>query len=150
MKTVLIVGATGAQGGAVTQYLASTNQYRLLAFTRSAMSAQAKILSKLPNVQLIINDVQSGYDVDAFLAAASESDAVFVNTDGFAIGEIAETYWGIRFFELASRVGVKHFIYSGLDYNGKASGYDPKYYVLHYEAKARVQGLYPVVCLFLA
>lgn len=53
---------------------------------------------------------------------------------------MAETYWGVRLYELSARAGVKHLIYSGLDNNGKASGFDPKFYVAHYEGKVRVQG----------
>ena len=60
--------------------------------------------------------------------------------DGFAVGEQAETYWSIRIFELAIRAGVKHFIYRSLDAVYKKSGYNPKYYVGHYEGKSRVVG----------
>ena len=80
------------------------------------------------------------YDSKAFMSAASDSDYVFVNTDGFAMGEQAETYWGIRLFELSLRAGVKHFIYSGLDSVGPKSNYDPELYTGHYQGKARVQG----------
>ncbi len=145
MKTILIIGATGAQGDAVVQYLSSTNQYHILALSRNTTSSHAQALATLANVELIKSNVTSGYDIDAFSAAASRSDYVLVNTDGFAMGEKAETFWGIRLFELAARAGVKHFIYSGLDYNGKNSNYDPKFYVGHYEGKARVQG--PLVLL---
>ncbi|KAF2671004.1 NAD(P)-binding protein [Microthyrium microscopicum] len=112
MKTILIVGATGAQGGAVAQYLSTTNEYNTVALTRSATSAHAEALAALPNVKLAVSSVGSGYDTTAFLAAASEADFVLVNTDGFALGEQAETFWGIRLFELAARAGVKHLIYS--------------------------------------
>lgn len=140
MKTILIIGATGAQGGATLKHLSATGEYQILALTRSATSPQAKDLDSLPNVKLITNNAASGYDTEAFLSAASTSDYVFVNTDGFTLGEQAETFWGIRLFELAVRAGVKHFIYSGLDNSSKKSGYDPKFYTGHYEGKARVQG----------
>lgn len=140
MKTMLLVGATGARGGAVAKYLSATGAYRILALTRSATSTSAKELAVLPHVELIISGAASGYDIDAFVSAASKSDYVYVNTDGFTLGEQAETFWGIRLFELAVGAGIKHFIYSGLDYVSKASGYDPDYYCGHYEGKARVQG----------
>lgn len=140
MKTILIIGATGAQGGAVVKYLSSTGNYNIVALTRSATSSQATALAALPNVELLLSKVQTGYDTEAFVSAAKSADYVLVNTDGFAIGELAETFWGIRLFELAARAGVKHFIYSGLDSNGKKSGYHPELYVGHYEGKARVQG----------
>ena len=140
MKTILIIGATGAQGGAVLRYLSTTEEYNILALTRSTTSSEAQELASLPNVKLLVNDAVSGYDKEAFSSAASTCDYVFVNTDGFALGEQAETFWGIRLFELAVRAGVKHFIYSGLDNSSKESGYDPNFYVGHYAGKARVQG----------
>ncbi len=140
MNTILLVGATGAQGSAVARYLSATGEYRILALTRSATSTSAQELAVLANVELVIGNAASGYDIESFVSAASKSDYVLVNTDGFTLGEQAEMFWGIRLFELAVGAGVKHFIYSGLDYASKASGYDPNYYCGHYEGKARVQG----------
>ena len=141
MKTVVIIGGTGAQGSAIVQHLSTTNEYKVLVLTRSITSTHAQDIAKLPNVEVIGSNATFGYDVDAFYAAAQRSDYAFINTDGFALGEQAETYWGIRLFELSLKAGVKHFIYSGLDYIGKKSGYDPNLYVGHYEGKARVQGM---------
>jgi hypothetical protein len=137
MKTGLIVGS-GRQSEAVIQFLSATREYHLLVFTRSTVSRTATRLAALPNVELIANTVQSGYDIATFVTAAKRSDFVFINLDGFALGEMADTYWGIRLFQLASGANVKHLIYSGLDYNGKESGFDPKFYVGHYKGKARV------------
>ncbi|EXJ84815.1 hypothetical protein A1O3_05488 [Capronia epimyces CBS 606.96] len=139
MKTILFIGATGAQGGAAVKYLAATGEYRILALTRNKTSSHAQDLAATANVEVLVSEAASGYGTEAFLSAASRSDYVFVNTDGFTLGEQAETFWGIRLFELAVRAGVKHFIYSGLDYASKAAGYDPKFYVGHYEGKARVE-----------
>jgi len=36
------------------------------------------------------------------------ADAAFVNLDGFAMGERRETFWGIRIFEIAQELGIKH------------------------------------------
>jgi hypothetical protein len=45
---------------------------------------------------------------------------VWVNTDGFTVGEAAEIYAGMRIFEIAKQVGtVRHFVYSNLDYSFK-------------------------------
>lgn len=120
--------------------LIATGKYHVLVLTRSTSSAHAKELAALPDVELVLSPKDHGYDPASFLAAARRADAVYANTDGFALGEIAETFWGIRLFELSVRAGVKHLIYSGLDYNGKASNYADELYVGHYEGKARVQG----------
>lgn len=139
MKTVLVVGATGRQGEATIQYFSSTNEYSILALTRNTTSPGAQKLGALPHVELVASPAEHGYDLDAFHAAASRSDFVVLNIDGFALGEIAETYWGIRLFQIAQKAGVKHLLYSGLEYSYEASGYDEKYYVGHFEGKARVQ-----------
>ncbi|KAF4335868.1 hypothetical protein FBEOM_10293 [Fusarium beomiforme] len=139
MKSVLIIGATGAQGSAILRHLSSTGQYNITAFTRSATSPKAVELAALPNVKIAVSSAANGYDTKAFLSAAENSDYVLVNTDGFALGEQAETYWGIRLFELSARAGVKHFIYSGLDSLGPKSNYDPDLYCGHYQGKARIQ-----------
>ena len=141
MKTGLVLGI-GRQSEAVIRQLSSTNEYHILVLTRNTTSAKAKTIRQLPNVELIDNKASHGYDRPSVEAAASRSDFIFVNTDGFELGEQADTYWGIRLFELASKSKVKHLIYSGLDYNGKESGFDPKFYVGHYEGKARVQGMH--------
>ncbi|KAI1609569.1 hypothetical protein EDD36DRAFT_75156 [Exophiala viscosa] len=138
METIVIVGGTGAQGGAVVQYLSATNKFNVLVLTRSTTSPPAKETAALPNTELIVSNASFGYDLEVFYKAAQQSQYAFINTDGFAVGEQAETYFGIRLFELSLKAGVKHFIYSGLDYNSKKSGYDPTLYVGHYEGKARV------------
>jgi len=140
MKTGLIIGGTGRQGRVVVEFLASTKQYHLLVMTRSITSASAKKLAALPHVELVENSASAGWDLTAYSAAAARADFVFLNTDGFTLGEVAESYWGIRLFELAQHAGVKHLIFSGLDNNGAESNFDPKFYVGHYQGKARVQG----------
>lgn len=140
MKTIVVVGGTGAQGSAILAHLSSTNEYQILALTRSTTSNAAKEIANLPNVELIENPASFGYDLDVYYKAAQRADYALINTDGFALGEQAETYFGIRLFELSVKAGVKHLIWSGLDSNGRKSGYDPSLYVGHYEGKARVTG----------
>jgi hypothetical protein len=144
LKTGLIVGS-GRQSEALVNLL-STQQYHLLVFTRSKTSTTSLRLAALPNVEIVVNPARHGYDRNAFLAAASRSHFVFVNTDGFELGEQAETYWGIRLFELSRKAKVEHLIYSGLDCASRDSDFDPSFYVGHYEGKARVQRKFPDIC----
>ncbi|KAK4574439.1 hypothetical protein LTR86_001280 [Recurvomyces mirabilis] len=139
MKTILVVGGTGAQGGAVVRHLCSTGRYRILLFTRDLQSKHSTDLIKLGNVEGVRNGADHGYDVGAYEQALHQVDGVFINTDGFALGEQAETYWGIRLFEVAVKAGVPHIVYSGLENSWRESSYDPALYVGHYQGKARVQ-----------
>lgn len=79
-----------------------------------------------------------------------------MNTDTFTIGEEKEVWTGIRIFELAKRAGVRHYVWSSLDYIGgvrvlynilirrltyvlsQLTNYDPTYDVAHYGGKSRV------------
>jgi hypothetical protein len=73
------------------------------------------------------------------LKALENCYGVFVNTDGFTVGEQAEVFAGMRIFELARQVGtLKHYVYSSLDYLTKKSNYNPIYRCEHYDGKGRV------------
>jgi uncharacterized protein YbjT (DUF2867 family) len=139
VKSILIIGGTGAQGSAVVRHLSSTNNYELKCITRDPSSSQAQELLSIPHVTVVAG-APDGYDEASLTSALKGSDYVWVNTNGFAMGEILETFWGIRIFELAVRAGVKHLVYSGIEGAYKKGGYDPKYYVGHFEGKARVSG----------
>ena len=68
--------------------------------------------------------------------------AAFVNTNGFAIGEKAELYWGIRIFEIAKEEKtMRHYVWSNLDYALKLGGYDEKYKTGHYDGKGNTSVL---------
>lgn len=137
VKTVLVVGGTGAQGSAVVRALAETGHYAIKVLTRQVSSEAAKDLEKIKGVSLIEGDSS---DVSALRSAFKGVDACYVNTNGFALGEKAEIYWGIRTFEIAREAGVQHFVYAGLPYTYKRSGYDPRYNVGHLDGKGRVSG----------
>ncbi|KAK6068785.1 aromatic amino acid aminotransferase [Seiridium cupressi] len=89
--------------------------------TRNTTSDHAVELAKIPYVELVLSNREHGYDLAAFSDAAKRSHA------------------GIRLFEISVRAGVKHLMFSGLDYNGKETNYADEFYVGHYEGKARVQ-----------
>lgn len=139
MQTGVIVGGTGAQGAAVVRYLSSLNFYNLNVLSRDPTGSQALALTKLPNVTILPSS-PAGYDEQSFLKAARKADFAFINTDGFSIGEVAEVYWGIRFWELSQQAGVKHFIYSSLDKLDELIEHRPEFRIGHYAGKARVAG----------
>lgn len=140
MKTILFVGGTGAQGAAIINSLVSSGDYHILLLTRDTNSRQCVELVETGHVTAIENKSEQPYDLAAFEDAAKKSDGVFINTDGFGLGEQAETYWGIRLYESTLKCKVKHVVYSGLDNSWRDSMYDPSFYVGHYQGKARVQG----------
>jgi hypothetical protein len=91
----------------------------------------------LPNVTLQKGHIESE---DLLREAMQGMDAVFFNANSFAIGEMRETFWSMRAFEIAIQSGVKFFVYSGLNSALKVGDYDEKYRCGHLDGKSRVSG----------
>jgi uncharacterized protein YbjT (DUF2867 family) len=138
-KSILIIGGTGAQGAAVVRYFSSTDLYEIKCTTRDTNSGQARELASLPHVTTVPGG-RNGCDELALQRALQGVDYVWVNTNGFALGEQAEMFWGVRIFELSLRAGAKHFVHSGMNSAYKLSGYDPECRSGHYEGRAKVSG----------
>jgi len=92
-------------------------------------------LLALPGVTIIEGNV---YDDDTLYKAFTGVDYAFVNTNGFAIGEKNEIYWGIRMFEIARSCNLSHFQYASLAYSSKLGGFDPKFRSGHLDGKGKV------------
>ncbi|KAE8447779.1 hypothetical protein EG329_010173 [Mollisiaceae sp. DMI_Dod_QoI] len=135
-QTVLAIGGTGAQGVPVIKELTRDSKYDVHVLTRSTQSASARKLASLPGVTIISGD---GYnEADLHSAFSGGIDVAVVNTNGFAIGEKAEVYWGTRIFEIAAEHGVKHFIWANLESSYKVSGYQPRFRTGHFDGKQKV------------
>ncbi|KAF7288913.1 NmrA domain-containing protein [Mycena indigotica] len=140
-QLILVIGATGAQGQAVIHALLSPSEsgtpspYAVRALTRDPTSKQALALSAR-GVECVTGSFQ---DIASVARAMDGIYGVYVNTDGFTVGEIEEIYAGIRIFETAKRVPtLRHYVYSGLIYALKAMDFDPDYKVDHLDGKGRV------------
>ncbi|KIY66645.1 NAD-P-binding protein [Cylindrobasidium torrendii FP15055 ss-10] len=134
-KTILVIGATGAQGSAVIdKLLEAPEKYKIRALTRDASSAGAKVL-QARGVELYEG---SFVDLKAVERALQGVYGVFVNTDGSSYSEATEIHVGIRIFELSKWAGVRHYVYSSIDNVYKLGGYNPENKSDHCDAKARV------------
>ncbi|CCL99319.1 uncharacterized protein FIBRA_01335 [Fibroporia radiculosa] len=139
-KLILIIGATGAQGIAVINKLlapgedGSPSPYSVRALTRNPEHARAKDLASRG-----VEIAQGRFDDFKAVAAALQGVyGAFVNTDSFTVSEEKEVWSGIRIFELAKQAGVKHYVWSSLEYVSKLTNYNPEYRCLHYDGKGRV------------
>jgi uncharacterized protein YbjT (DUF2867 family) len=130
---VLILGGAGAQNTAVAKVLSAAGTYTIHVLTRSIKDKEE--LSSLPNVKLIQGNC---YDEDTLVSVFKGVNLAFINTNGFAIGEKNEIFWGIRMYEIARWAGVEHFIYSGLPYVSKNGDFDPARRVPFVDGKAKV------------
>jgi hypothetical protein len=115
--------------------LAVDGKYKVKILTRWIDSPSALALGGIPNVTLIQG---SSYNEADLHIAFKDVSIAFVNTNGFAIGEKAEIYWGIRIFELAAEHQVKHFIWASLASSYKISGFQARFRTGHFEGKQKV------------
>ena len=139
-KLILVIGATGAQGLAIIDALLAPKEdgtpspYAVRGLTRDPNSRRAKELAE-KGVELVEGEkgslisglwtallilLGSFMDFAAVKRAMTGVYGAWVNLDSFVVGEMRETYAGIRIFETAVLVGtVKHYIWSGLYNVGK-------------------------------
>ena len=91
LTTVLVIGATGAQGIPVIKALVQGGRYAVRAFTRNSNSADARLIASLPNVSLFVGDVLNESDLRKAFHGAQ---LAYVNFNGHVTGEKGELYWG--------------------------------------------------------
>ncbi|KAJ7660805.1 NAD-P-binding protein [Mycena polygramma] len=140
-KLILVIGATGAQGQAVVDALlapdsqGNVSPYAVRALTRDPTTKQALALAAR-GVECVKGSFE---DLESVALALDGAYGVWVNTDGFTVGEMKEIYIGMRIFETAKQAhALRHYVYSSLPYVSKTTGFNPDYKVDHMDAKARV------------
>src|SRR5262249_1277612 len=117
-KLVLVIGGTGAQGQAVVKALleptsdGAPSPYAVRILTRNPDHPKVKAEFNHPDIEL----VQGSFTDLAKVERALEGVwGAYINTDGFTVGEQAETYYGL-----------------------KKGGYRPEYHCGHYDGKGRI------------
>jgi len=139
-KLIAVIGATGAQGLPVIEALlapsrdGSPSPYRVRALTRNPNHRRAQQLAEM-GVELVQG---SFLDFKAIERLFDGVYGAFVNTDGFSVGEQAEVHAGLVIYELAKAKGIRHYVWSSLDYSLKAGNWNRIYKCDHYNAKGRV------------
>jgi hypothetical protein len=113
--------------------LSSKGKYNIRIQTRDPNHPRSVSLASLPNTTLISGCADNEADLRRAFDGATHA---FVNTNGFAIGEKSETYWGMRIYEIAKETKtMRHYIWSNLEYALKLGGYNEKYKCGHYDGK---------------
>ncbi|KAJ7473351.1 NAD(P)-binding protein [Mycena latifolia] len=134
---VVVVGATGTQGGSVVKALTESDKpYRIRAFTRDATKPAAQALAKL-GVDVVILSLVVENKADVFKGFEG-ADFAFLVTNFWEHGdmdrEIAE---GKLLVDAAKAGGVSRLIWSGLPSISELSA--GKYtHVAHFDGKAAV------------
>jgi uncharacterized protein YbjT (DUF2867 family) len=125
---VLVTGATGNQGGAVTEHLLRRG-HQVRAFVRHPRSRRAQQLESL-GAELAEGD----YDIPASLVvAATAMKGMFALGTPFEAGVEAEVQQGVTLIHAARKAGIEHFVYSSVASADRRTG------IPHFESKRRIE-----------
>lgn len=113
---ILVLGATGTQGGAVCRHLSSRGDTRILAISRDPETDKARKVASLPGVELLPCDADNPGQLEATFSAHGPLDGVYsvqINdyTEDGAAREISQ---GKRVVDLCASHTVGHLVYSSV------------------------------------
>ncbi len=134
--SVLVMGATGNQGGAVVRNLL-TQGHRIRTLTRNPDSQKSKKLAD-QGVEVIKGDFT---DSDSLAKTAAGMDTVFAMTTPFEAGVEAEAKQGIDLADAVKQAGVGHLIFTSVasaDRNTRIPHFDSKYKVEQHIASLKI------------
>lgn len=131
---VLVVGATGAQGGSVARHLLAERRYRVRCLTRRLDSVAAIALADV-GAEVVEGDMADRESLDAALAGC---EAAFGVTNYFEHFD-AEYELGARFLDAVVNSAVEHLVLSTLPSASEVSG--GRLEVPVFEHKARLEAL---------
>jgi uncharacterized protein YbjT (DUF2867 family) len=123
-----VLGATGAQGGAVVAALAEAGA-AVRGITRNVESRRAQQLAAT-GVEVVAADLS---DLDAVARAFTGVDGVFALTTPFEDGPDAELEQGATIIAAAQRAEVPHLVFSSVSDADKHTG------IPHFDSKAQVE-----------
>ena len=125
---VLVTGATGKQGGHLVRELLARG-HSVRALTRKPESPAAAALAERG-----VTIIPGNFDDEGSLErAARDVDTVFAMSTPFESGSKTETLEGINIVRAASRVRVKHLVYSSVAGADRATG------IPHFDSKFEVE-----------
>ena len=127
-RPVLVTGATGKQGGAVARELL-TRGFRVRAVTRDTGKPDARKLAEL-GAEVVRGDLD---DPESLRSALAGVGGVFAVQNFWETGFEREVQQGIALAELASDVGVDHFVYSSVGSAHRKTG------LSHFESKWTIE-----------
>jgi len=128
MKTILITGVTGQQGGAVAQALQGKG-FHLRGLTRTPDSERAAALARYA-VEIVKGDLDDEATLRQALAGAW---GVFSVQNPLQAGVEREEAQGKRLATLAREAGVEHYVYTSVGSAHKRTG------VPHFDSKSRIE-----------
>jgi uncharacterized protein YbjT (DUF2867 family) len=129
---VLVVGATGAQGGSVARYLLRAGRYHVRCLTRRPESNTAMALQRL-GAEIVTGDLA---DPAALRSALKTCDGVFGVTNYWEHHD-KEFQLGRNLVDAITGSNVQHIVLSTLPHTRLLSG--GRLEVAHFDTKARIE-----------
>ncbi|HXN47235.1 MAG TPA: NmrA/HSCARG family protein [Bryobacteraceae bacterium] len=131
-KTILVTGATGAQGGGVASHLLSSGRYAVRCLVRGLQSEKAAALRKA-GAEMVLGDFE---DPASLKAAMKGCSGVFGVTNYWQAFD-REVPQGRNLVDAAAASGIEHFIFSSLPSAAKLT--HGQLDVPHIETKAIIE-----------
>ena len=130
IETVLVVGSTGTQGGAVARNLLERD-FDVQALTRDATSGEAHELTEL-GAEVVEGDIGEKNSVEPLI---EECDGVFLMTNFWEHGYEDEVEQGTNVVELVDDHGVEHLVFSSVGGAERDTG------IPHFDSKFEIEEL---------
>ncbi|KAK9375186.1 uncharacterized protein V1513DRAFT_38825 [Lipomyces chichibuensis] len=140
-KLIVVVGATGGQGGSVVSAFLKDKNFKIRGITRNPDGEVAKGLTArgVEMVRADLNDKASlvkAFEGAYAIFAVTDFSEPFIKTDAEEAAEV-EYQQGVNMAVAASKTaGLQHYLWSTLPYSHKLS--QGKLTVPHFDGKARV------------
>jgi uncharacterized protein YbjT (DUF2867 family) len=131
---VLVIGATGQQGGATARHLLERDR-TVRALVRDPASPAANALQRA-GANPVVGDLDDPSSLRTAMEGAHEVFLVLTMMAGPKIspeGVVAEERRGKAVADLARESGIEHLVYSSLNRASACSG------IAYYESKARIE-----------
>jgi uncharacterized protein YbjT (DUF2867 family) len=128
-RTIVVTGATGHQGGAVTRHLLQDG-WQVRALTRDPTSAKARTLAAL-GAEVVRGDMG---DPASLAPIFSRAYGVYSVQNPMISGLEAEIRQGKTVADVASKVGVQHLVYGSAGTGRRGTG------IGSWESKLEVEG----------
>jgi uncharacterized protein YbjT (DUF2867 family) len=116
-RVVIVTGATGLQGSAVTRHLLKAG-WQVRALTRNAASKQAQSLAAL-GADVVQGDMNNAASLQSVFAGAY---GVYSVQNPFLSGPEAEVKQGKQVAEVAKQSGVQHLVYGSAGTGRQGTG----------------------------
>lgn len=118
-KDILVIGATGNQGGAVVRHLlAREDDFHVHGLTRDNASERAEKLAER-GVMMLEGDLD---DKDSLRRVMEGMYGVFCVTNFWQVGYDRQVQQGKNAADVAAELGVEHFVFSGVGNHDQPTG----------------------------